>query len=61
MAAAQRGLHDAQLRYRAQVEPLTEVLLVQRDLQVARAALLTAQVQQALDRALLERETGGPP
>lgn len=61
VAAAQRGLHDAQLRYRAQVEPLTEVLLVQRDLQVARAALLTAQVQQALDRALLERETGGPP
>ena len=61
VGAAQLALRDAQLRYRAQVEALTEVLLVQRDLQVARAALLTAQVQQALDRALLERETGGPP
>ena len=61
VGAAQLALRDAQLRYRAQVEALTEVLLVQRDLQVARSALLTAQVQQALDRALLERETGGPP
>jgi outer membrane protein len=61
VGAAKLALRDAQLRYRAQVEALTEVLLVQRDLQVARSALLTAQVQQALDRALLERETGGPP
>lgn len=56
--AGERALRDAQLRYRAMVEPLTEVLLVQRDLQVARASLLTALTHQALDRALLERETG---
>ena len=42
----------------AQVDPLTEVLLVQRDLQVAQAALLTALTRQALDLAVLERETG---
>jgi outer membrane protein TolC len=41
------------------VETITEVLLVERDLQVARAALLTTLTRQALDRALLERETGG--
>jgi hypothetical protein len=34
------------------------VLLVQRDLQVAQAALLTALTLQALDWAVLERETG---
>jgi len=56
--AGERALRDAQLRYRAMVEPLTEVLLVQRDLQVARASLLTALTRQALDRAVLERETG---
>ncbi len=56
--AGERALRDAQLRYRAMVEPLTEVLLVQRDLQAARASLLTALTRQALDRALLERETG---
>lgn len=56
--AGERAVRDAQLRYRAMVEPLTEVLLVQRDLQVARASLLTALTRQALDRAVLERETG---
>ncbi|MEB3332851.1 MAG: TolC family protein [Synechococcaceae cyanobacterium] len=56
--AGERALRDAGLRYRAMVEPLTEVLLVQRDLQVARAALLTALIRQASDRAELERETG---
>jgi outer membrane protein TolC len=56
--AGERALRDAQLRYRAMVEPLTEVLLVQRDLQVARASLLTALTRQALDQAVLERETG---
>ena len=56
--AGERALRDARLRYRALVEPLTEVLLVQRDLQAARASLLTALTRQALDRALLERETG---
>jgi len=56
--AGERALRDAQLRYRALVDPLTEVLLVQRDLQASRAALLTSLTRQALDRALLERETG---
>ena len=59
--AASKALHDAQLRYRAQVESLTEVLLVQRDLQAARAALLSGQIEQALSRALLVRETGSEP
>ena len=58
VAAAERALRDAQLRYRAQVEPLTEVLLVQRDLQANKAALLTAQTEQAIGRAVLGRETG---
>lgn len=58
VVAGERSLRDARLRYRALVEPLTEVLLVQRDLQVARASLLAALTRQALDRALLERETG---
>jgi hypothetical protein len=40
------------------VEPLTELLLVQRDLQAARASLLTALAAKAIDRAVLERETG---
>jgi len=58
VAAGERALRDARLRYQAQVEPLTEVLLVQRDLQVARAALLLAESDQAQGRALLQRETG---
>jgi outer membrane protein len=61
VTAGHRALADAQLRYRAQVEPLTEVLLVQRDLQVSQAALLTAQTEQAIARAVLVRETGLPP
>jgi len=56
--AGERALRDAQLRYRALVEPLTEVLLVQRDLQAARASLLSALAAQAIERAVLERETG---
>lgn len=56
--AGERSLRDAQLRYRAMVEPITEVLLVQRDLQAARASLITALTQQALEQAVLERETG---
>jgi hypothetical protein len=43
------------------IEPLTEVLLVQRDLQAARAALYTALTRQAIDRAVLERESGEQP
>ena len=58
VAAGERALRDARLRYLAQIEPLTEVLLVQRDLQVARAALLQAESDQAQGRALLRRETG---
>lgn len=58
VAAGERALRDARLRYLAQVEPLTEVLLVQRDLQVARAALLLAESDQAQGRALLQREAG---
>ena len=63
VSAGERSVRDARLRYRAQVEPITEVLLVERDLQVARAALLTTLTRQAIDRAVLERETGatGPP
>ncbi len=59
VSAQQRALADARLRYRAQVDPLTEVLLVQRDLQASRASLLTALTRQAIDWAVLERETGG--
>ena len=56
--AGERALRDAQLRYRALVDPLTEVLLVQRDLQASRATLLTSLTRQALDRSVLELETG---
>ncbi len=58
VAAGERALRDARLRYLAQVESLTEVLLVQRDLQVARAALLVAETDQGQGQALLRRETG---
>ena len=58
VAAGEKALRDAQLRYRAQVEPLTEVLLVQRELQASQAALLTAQTEQAIGQAALVRETG---
>jgi outer membrane protein len=61
VATGERAVRDARLRYRAMVEPITEVLLVERDLQVARATLLTALTRQALDRAVLERETGEEP
>jgi outer membrane protein TolC len=61
VTASQRALQDARLRYRAQVEPLTEVLLVQRELQATKAALLTAQTEQAIDRAVLLREAGELP
>lgn len=58
VSAGERSVRDARLRYRAQVEPITEVLLVERDLQAARAALLTTLTRQAIQRAVLERETG---
>jgi len=56
--AGDQALRDARLRYRALVEPITELLLVQRDLQAARASLYTALISQAIERAVLERETG---
>jgi outer membrane protein len=59
--AGERAVRDAQLRYRAQVETITEVLLVQRELQAAHAALVTALTRQALDRAILQRETEAAP
>lgn len=58
VAAQERALRDARLRFRAQIDPLTEVLLVQRDLQAARASLVSVLTRQALDQAVLERETG---
>ena len=58
VVADERALRDAQLRYRALVEPLTEVLLVQRDLQAVQVSMLTALTRQAIERAVLERETG---
>jgi outer membrane protein TolC len=61
VAAGERSLRDSRLRYQAMVDPITEVLLVQRDLQGARAALLTTLSRQALERAVLERETGANP
>lgn len=61
VVANERALADARLRYRAMVEPLTETLLVQRDLQAARASLLTTLTRQAIDRAVLVRELGADP
>jgi outer membrane protein len=58
VSAGERSVRDARLRYRALIEPITEVLLVERDLQGARAALLTTLTRAAIDRAVLERETG---
>jgi len=58
VTAGERVLRDAQLRVRALVEPLTEALLVQRDLQAARASLLSALAAQAIEKVVLEQETG---
>ncbi len=56
--AQERALRDARLRFRSQIDPLSEVLLVQRDLEAARASLASVLTRQALDQAVLERETG---
>jgi len=55
-----RSVQDGLLRYRAGLAPITEVLLAQRNLQVARAAEATAIQRWNLSRAALELETGQP-
>lgn len=58
LEASQDAVQDAQLRYRAGIAPLTELLLAQRDLQAARSAAATAIEQWNVSRAGLELETG---
>ena len=60
-AAAQAGeeaVRDSLLRYRAGIAPLTELLIAQRNLQLARSARATAIHRWNLSRAGLELETG---
>lgn len=58
--ANERSVRDGLLRYRAGLAPITEVLLAQRNLQLARAAEATAIHRWNLSRAALELETGQP-
>ncbi|WP_115016700.1 TolC family protein [Synechococcus sp. UW140] len=58
VVASEEAVRDAQLRYRAGIAPVTELLLAQRDLQAARSAEATAIQQWNLSRAGLELETG---
>jgi len=58
VVATEEAVRDAQLRYRAGIAPVTELLLAQRDLQAARSAEATAIQQWNLSRAGLELETG---
>jgi len=58
--ANERSVRDGLLRYRAGLAPITEVLLAQRNLQLARAAEATAIHRRNLSRAGLELETGQP-
>ena len=58
--ANEEAVRDAQLRYRAGIAPVTELLLAQRDLQASRSAEATAIQQWNLSRAGLELETGRP-
>ena len=55
----ERAVRDAQLRYRAGIGPILDVLSTQRDLQVARSALALAIQRWNLSHAGLEMETGG--
>ncbi|MCP9775934.1 TolC family protein [Cyanobium sp. WAJ14-Wanaka] len=60
-AAANAGaeaVRDALLRYRAGVAPITELLVAQRNLQVARSAAAAAIHRWNLSRVGLELETG---
>ena len=56
--ASEEAVRDAQLRYRAGIAPITELLLVKRDLQAARTARAVAIQQWNFSRAGLELETG---
>ena len=56
--AGERSVQDALLRYRAGLSPLTELLIAQRNLQVARSAEANAIYRWNLSRAGLELETG---
>ncbi|CAK6698878.1 TolC family protein [Synechococcus sp. CBW1002] len=58
ITAGQRSVDDARLRYRAGLAPITEVLIAQRNLQLARSAEATAIYRWNLSRAALELETG---
>jgi outer membrane protein len=57
-AAGDLAVRDAQLRYRAGIGPILDVLSTQRDLQVARSSLALAIHRWNLSRAGLEMETG---
>ena len=59
--AGQEAVRDAQLRYRAGISPLTELLLAQRNLQLSRSAEAVAIHRWNLSRAGLELETGLTP
>ena len=58
ITAGERSVQDALLRYRAGLSPLTELLIAQRNLQVARSAEANAIYRWNLSRAGLELETG---
>jgi outer membrane protein TolC len=57
-AAGEQAVRDALLRYRAGIAPITELLLAQRSLQVARASQDVATHRWNLSHAGLELETG---
>ncbi len=61
MRAGEQAVRDAQLRYRAGIAPITEVLIAQRDLQASRSALAAAIHRWNLSRAGLAMETGIDP
>lgn len=56
--AGELAVRDAQLRYRAGIAPIIEVLIAQRDLQASRSALAAAIHRWNLSRAGLAMETG---
>ena len=56
--AAELASRDAQLRYRASIAPILEVLIAQRDLQAARSSLAVAIQRWNLSRAGLQADTG---
>jgi outer membrane protein TolC len=56
--AGEASVRDAEIRYRAGLAPITEMLVAQRNLQAARSAEATAIYRWNLSRAGLERETG---